>query len=331
MLGLTRLDQRQNRAGFQFLNSVGDGGYTYDNSFFGAASIDFTKETDSGTRWKLTLVPQRSNQAVMDGSNSPVHEASVSVPLTDLQTRFIAGFVPDWSGYEYLQPTLNKLITHNLLFDLTLPTLTMSLMDDAGITGPARSLLARALDRKDAAAVQERPGEALRHGCHFYRVLSDEIRLSLRETGDTARLCLRLRRPELDTGHVLNETIMLSRQDGMRKIVKALKDSGWFVPVERENLQNLLTERKIVRALEMPQPADAQGHVGRAGELLGRQRAGFHAVDGGVEVMSAINRHWVILGSARVSQLQGDARRSPLTVEPVGYSVSVGLAYRCCR
>ncbi|KQQ36166.1 curli production assembly/transport protein CsgG [Duganella sp. Leaf126] len=40
-------------------------------------------------------------------------------------------------------------------------------------------------------------------------------------------------------------------------LVKALKDSGWFVPVERENLQNLLTERKIVRALEMPQPADA--------------------------------------------------------------------------
>lgn len=36
-------------------------------------------------------------------------------------------------------------------------------------------------------------------------------------------------------------------------LVKALKDSGWFIPVERENLQNLLTERKIVRALEVPQ------------------------------------------------------------------------------
>lgn len=36
-------------------------------------------------------------------------------------------------------------------------------------------------------------------------------------------------------------------------LVKALKDSGWFTPVERENLQNLLTERKIVRALEAPQ------------------------------------------------------------------------------
>lgn len=36
-------------------------------------------------------------------------------------------------------------------------------------------------------------------------------------------------------------------------LIKALHDSGWFVPVERENLQDLLTERKIVRALESPQ------------------------------------------------------------------------------
>ncbi len=33
-------------------------------------------------------------------------------------------------------------------------------------------------------------------------------------------------------------------------LVKALADSGWFTPVEREGLQNLLTERRIVRALE---------------------------------------------------------------------------------
>ena len=46
----------------------------------------------------------------------------MSVPLGSLQTRLIAGQIPDWSGYEYLQPTQNKLITHNLLFDFTLPT-----------------------------------------------------------------------------------------------------------------------------------------------------------------------------------------------------------------
>ena len=35
-------------------------------------------------------------------------------------------------------------------------------------------------------------------------------------------------------------------------LVKALEDSGWFTPVEREGLQNLLTERRIVRAIESP-------------------------------------------------------------------------------
>lgn len=59
--------------------------------------------------------------------------------------------------------------------------------------------------------------------------------------------------------------------------------------------------------------------------------AGLYSIDGGVEVMSALNRHWVALAAVRASQLRGDARRSPLTIEPTGYSVSLGLAYRCCR
>lgn len=46
-------------------------------------------------------------------------------------------------------------------------------------------------------------------------------------------------------------------QGAASMLVKALQDSGWFVPVERENLQNLLTERKIVRALEAPQDKNA--------------------------------------------------------------------------
>lgn len=33
-------------------------------------------------------------------------------------------------------------------------------------------------------------------------------------------------------------------------LVKALNDSQWFVPVERENLQDVLTERRVVRAAE---------------------------------------------------------------------------------
>jgi len=115
------INRRQHRAGFQFLNPVASDGYNYDNSYFGAASIDFQKEMEGGTKWRLTLVPNRGTGSVI-GDASVVHEASVMVPLGSLQTRFLAGQIPDWSGYEYLQPTLNKLITHNLLFDFTLPT-----------------------------------------------------------------------------------------------------------------------------------------------------------------------------------------------------------------
>ena len=35
-------------------------------------------------------------------------------------------------------------------------------------------------------------------------------------------------------------------------LIKALKDSNWFTPVEREGLQELLTERRILRATETP-------------------------------------------------------------------------------
>jgi len=114
-------NQRQDLAGFQFLDSVANYGYNYWNSYIGMAILDFQKEMSDGTKWRLTLAPQRGVGSVIDGY-SIVQEASVSVPLTDLQTRFIAGQIPDWSGYEYLQPTLNKLVTHNLLFDFTLPT-----------------------------------------------------------------------------------------------------------------------------------------------------------------------------------------------------------------
>jgi ATP phosphoribosyltransferase regulatory subunit len=51
-------------------------------------------------------------------------------------------------------------------FDLTLPMLVPSLLDDAGLDGPERVMLARALDRKDAAAVS-------RHGGPLAPVLTD--------------------------------------------------------------------------------------------------------------------------------------------------------------
>src|SRR5208282_4080372 len=43
-------------------------------------------------------------------------------------------------------------------FDLTVPTLSPALLDDAGITGADRLALTRALDRKDAASVQRHAG-----------------------------------------------------------------------------------------------------------------------------------------------------------------------------
>ncbi|MER1968146.1 CsgG/HfaB family protein [Castellaniella sp. GW247-6E4] len=46
-------------------------------------------------------------------------------------------------------------------------------------------------------------------------------------------------------------------QGAASMLIKALKDSGWFVPVERESLQELLTERRIVRALDGSQPSNA--------------------------------------------------------------------------
>jgi len=46
-------------------------------------------------------------------------------------------------------------------------------------------------------------------------------------------------------------------QGGTAMLIKALKDSGWFITVERENLQDILTERKIVRAID--QPGDKPG------------------------------------------------------------------------
>lgn len=46
-------------------------------------------------------------------------------------------------------------------------------------------------------------------------------------------------------------------QGAASMLLAALRTSGWFKPVERENLQDLLTERKIARALETPKEQNA--------------------------------------------------------------------------
>ena len=78
--------------------------------------IQFTKESQDGEGidWTLRLVP---------GATAPVHEASLSIPLTK-ETRIIGGLIPDWQGYEFYFANSsallgNQLITHNALFELT--------------------------------------------------------------------------------------------------------------------------------------------------------------------------------------------------------------------
>ncbi len=116
------VNRARRTSSFQFLNNFQNGeAYAYDNSYFGMAWLDMQKEMDGGTRWRMTLAPHKST---ISGYNlgSIVHEASVSIPIDGPQKRLIAGAIPDWSGYEYLLPSAQKFITHNLLFDFAAPT-----------------------------------------------------------------------------------------------------------------------------------------------------------------------------------------------------------------
>ena len=60
-------------------------------------------------------------------------------------------------------------------------------------------------------------------------------------------------------------------------------------------------------------------------------KGGLYSVDMGMDVMTTLSHRWVLFGSANVSQLRGDAQRSPITQRATNYGVSIGLAYRCCR
>lgn len=118
--------RNQDRAGFQFLNSsttpAGAPEFAFDNGAFGSAMLDFQKEMESGTKFRLTLMPNRVGAGNTIDGKSIVHEASIWMPIKELDgTRLLAGQVPSWEGYEFLESYRNKLISHNLLFDLTIP------------------------------------------------------------------------------------------------------------------------------------------------------------------------------------------------------------------
>ena len=117
--------QNQDRSGFIFLNNFdgrdSDSPYAFDNGNFAQAMLDLQKETEGGNKWRLTLAPHKSASSAYN-LGSIVHEASVSIPLTDATTRLLAGQIPDWTGYEYLWANQQPLITHNMLFDFTIPS-----------------------------------------------------------------------------------------------------------------------------------------------------------------------------------------------------------------
>ncbi|WP_310626719.1 DUF3138 family protein [Limnohabitans sp.] len=126
-------NKRQDTSGFVFLgnlesentrpteNSPASSSYSYDNSYFGVAVLDLQKETDAGQKWRLTLAPHKSASSGYN-TGTIVHEASVSLPIDGPSTRVFAGQLPDWTGYEYYWSNLQPLISHNLLFDFTIPS-----------------------------------------------------------------------------------------------------------------------------------------------------------------------------------------------------------------
>lgn len=100
---------------------IAGSGYSSTNDYAGYGMVQITKESQDGegVDWTLRLLPGATNTSP---SNSFLHEASISVPLTKTQ-RLIAGFMPDFQGYEFAFPNANstlgnQLISHNALFDL---------------------------------------------------------------------------------------------------------------------------------------------------------------------------------------------------------------------
>ncbi|MBJ6749913.1 CsgG/HfaB family protein [Geomonas anaerohicana] len=72
-------------------------------------------------------------------------------------------------------------------------------------------------------------------------------------------------------------------QGSTTMLIKALEDSGWFVPIEREGLNNLLTERKIIRQTSesYAATAKARGEVPPQIELPPLMYAGI-MLEGGI-------------------------------------------------
>jgi curli production assembly/transport component CsgG len=112
-------------------------------------------------------------------------------------------------------------------------------------------------------------------------------------------------------------------QGGTSILVKALQDAGngnWFTVVERENLDNLLKERQIIREMrqrylgEAETPANVLPSLLFAGVLL---EGGIIGYDNNVET-GGIGARYLAIGAAR------EYRRSTVTVHLRAVSVRTG-------
>jgi Protein of unknown function (DUF3138) len=103
--------ERQDRAGFQFLNQQWAGNvmapdasgnaapalveYAFDNGNFGTVQLDFQKEIEGGSKFRLTLMPDRGGLGNSISGASIVHEASVYVPIVGTSLYAFGGQIPD--------------------------------------------------------------------------------------------------------------------------------------------------------------------------------------------------------------------------------------------
>ncbi len=111
-------NQRTGRGSIQFMNDLGGSNinnfgedmYSYTTSNLGGATIKFEKDFGAGTV-VVALRPRK------DATGGGLFEtAMLNVPLENGMT-LMAGKTASFNGYELGDATMNKLVTHNLLYD----------------------------------------------------------------------------------------------------------------------------------------------------------------------------------------------------------------------
>ena len=105
----------------------------------------------------------------------------------------------------------------------------------------------------------------------------------------------------------------------------ALKDSGWFVPLEREGLQNLLTERKIIRAARQNSKSKNKGELPPLASASVLLEGGIVAYESNVRTGGAGIRYFGVGGSGkyRHDQVTVNLRAVDIYTGQILHSVNV--------